>query len=149
MAAQIKGTETVLLAEDSDDDVFFMRRAWKSAEVTNPLQVVRDGQQAIDYIAGTGPYADRVRFPIPPVIILDLKLPLKSGHEVLQWIRSNPACKNSIVIFMTSSKEHSDVKKAYDYGLNAYLVKPSPGHELVEMLRAFKTFWLRFNVLAV
>ena len=139
------GFATVLLAEDNDDDVFFMRRAWKAAELENPLQVVRDGQQALDYFSGTGVYSDREKFPLPAVLLLDLKLPFRSGHEILRWLRSNPPRQKCIVIVLTSSSAVSDVSQAYLEGANAYLVKPAGGGKLAEMLRAFKAFWFDCN----
>src|SRR5687767_13747283 len=93
---------TLMLVEDSEDDIFFMKRAMKGAGITNPLQVMEDGQSTIDYLKGAGQYADREQFPLPSLILLDLKLPMKGGLEVLQWIREQSALETLVVIVMTS-----------------------------------------------
>ncbi|MDB6055993.1 MAG: putative response regulator, CheY [Verrucomicrobiales bacterium] len=136
---------TILLVEDSQDDVFFMNRACKKALVTNPINVAQDGQEAIDYLSGEGKFKDRKQFELPAVVLLDLKLPHKNGLEVLQWIRSRPQFKTLIVVLLTSSRENRDVEAAYKLGANAFLVKPSHFDHLVEMLKAFKVFWIDQN----
>lgn len=138
--------DPVLLVEDNEDDIFFFQRAWQLAGVPNPLVVVRDGQQAVDYLAGQGPFAQRDRHPLPGIVLLDLKLPFKNGHEVLRWIRANPACSRLVVVFLTSSRERSDVRQAYEAGANGYLVKPANTGQLTEMIRAFRAYWMDFNV---
>ncbi|MBI2949500.1 MAG: response regulator, partial [Verrucomicrobia bacterium] len=114
----------LLLVEDSEDDVFLMRRALKEADVINPLLVVEDGQEALDYLGGTGKYRDRTEYPLPAVVFLDLKLPYKSGHEVLKWIRQQKEFEALVVIVLTSSNEPYDLSKSYALGANSYLVKP-------------------------
>src|SRR6266567_7608257 len=94
-------TTTVLYAEDEDNDAFLARRAFKQAEVVNPLQIVRNGQQAVDYLSGTGPYASRREFPMPCLLLLDIKMPLKSGLEVLKWVREQPAFRTLLVVMFT------------------------------------------------
>lgn len=140
-------TDPVLLVEDNDDDVFFFQRAWQQAGVPNPLQVARDGQEAIDLLAGTGPYQGTERGAPPGIVLLDLKLPFRSGHEVLAWIREQPACRRCVVLFLTSSRESTDVRRAYEAGANGYLVKPASASQLTEMVKAFKAYWLDFNVI--
>ena len=139
------GSGTILLVEDNEDDVFFMKRALKNAEISNPLQVVADGQEAIDYLNGTGNFSNRSEYPFPCLVLLDLKLPIKNGHEVLQWIRGQPSCKNLVVIVLTTSREANDVQRAYGFGANAFLVKPSGAPELVEIVKSIKQFWLEHN----
>jgi CheY-like chemotaxis protein len=135
----------ILLVEDNDDDIFLMRRALKAARIANPLQVVEDGQQAMEYLAGNGQYADRTQFPFPAVVFLDLKLPMKSGLDVLDWIRKQPQFDNLIVLVLTSSSEPSDLKRAYSLGANSYLVKPPTAEQLLDLAKAFKWYWLEFN----
>lgn len=135
----------ILLVEDNEDDIFFMRRAAKSAAMENQLQVVTDGQQAVDYLQGAGKFSDRTQYPLPMLVLLDLKLPHKDGHEVLQWIREQPDLKTLIVIVLTTSREPSDIEKAYRLGANAYLVKPPGAPELIEIVTSLKQFWLRHN----
>jgi CheY-like chemotaxis protein len=135
----------ILLVEDNDDDIFLMRRALKGARIANPLQVVEDGQQAVDYLSGNGQYADRDQFPFPAVVFLDLKLPMKSGLDVLDWIRKQPQFDNLVILVLTSSSEPSDLKRAYSLGANSYLVKPPTAEQLLDLAKAFKWYWLEFN----
>jgi len=135
----------ILLVEDNEDDVFLMRRALKAAQISNPLQIVEDGKQAIDYLSGCGPYADRAQFPFPALVFLDLKLPIKGGLEVLDWIRKQPELDNLVVLVLTSSNEPSDLKRAYTLGANSYLVKPPTADQLLDLAKAFKWYWLEFN----
>jgi len=138
---------TILLVEDSPDDVFFLQRAFKRAEVKNALQVVKDGQQALGYLAGVGEYADREKFPLPCLVLLDLKLPYVPGLDVLKWIRSRTELQTLPVIIFTSSSERSDVDRAYRLGANSYLVKPSDAEQLVGLAKSFGDYWLKFNLL--
>src|SRR5689334_15264869 len=138
----------ILLVEDSEDDVFLMQRALKGAGITNPLYVVEDGQEAIEYLSGIGKYSDRDENPIPAIVFLDLKLPIKGGFDVLQWIRDNPELKSLVVVVLTSSNEPSDLKRAYGLGANSYVVKPPTATQLLELAKAFKWFWLEFNEFA-
>lgn len=140
--------DTILLVEDNEDDAFFMKQALKDAEIVNPLRTVEDGQQAIDYLSGRGPYADRQAHPLPMVVFLDLKLPLKSGHEVLQWIRSQPQFQKLVVIVLTSSNEPVDLNRSYQLGANSFVVKPPTPEQLLELAEAFKLWWLRQNRVA-
>ena len=135
----------ILLVEDNEDDVFLMQRALKAAAITNPLHIVEDGQLAIDYLSGNGPYSDRTKHPIPDIVFLDLKLPMKGGFEVLEWIRNNPALEKLVVVVLTSSNEPSDLKRAYGLGANSYVVKPPTATQLLDLAKAFKWYWLEFN----
>ena len=135
----------ILLVEDNEDDVFLMRRALKGAHVVNPLHVVEDGQEAVDYLAGTGRFADRERYPLPAVVFLDLKLPYLSGHDVLAWIRRQKEFESLVVIVLTSSNEASDLSRCYALGANSYLVKPPTPDQLEDLAKAFKWYWLEYN----
>ena len=134
-----------MLVEDNEDDVFLMKRALKAAAIKNPLHVVEDGQQAIDYLAGLGKFEDRAKYPLPSVIFLDLKLPIKSGMEVLSWLRHQPGMEQVVVLVLTSSSEPSDLKQSYKLGANSYLVKPPTVEKLLELAKACKGFWFEFN----
>jgi CheY-like chemotaxis protein len=136
---------TILLVEDNPDDVFFMQRAFKSLEIVNPLQVALDGQEAVDYLAGSGGFVDREKFPLPCLVLLDLKLPKKTGHEVLKWIRDNGHA-TLIVVALTTSREPRDIAEAYRLGANAYLVKPTNPTELTKLVATLRDFWIRLNV---
>jgi len=136
----------ILLVEDNPDDVYFMQRAFKMAAIQNPLQVAVDGQEAIDYLAGAGKFADRDMFPSPCLVLLDLKLPRKTGHEVLKWIRERPDFSSLIVIALTTSREPKDIAEAYRLSVNAYLVKPTSPAELANIMTKIRDFWIGLNV---
>lgn len=136
---------TVLLVEDNLDDADLIRHAFRKADVTNPLVVVDNGDKAIDYLLGREEYANRQRFPVPRLILLDLKLPRRSGIEVLSVIRTKDAVRHTPVVVLTSSNREDDIRKAYDAGANSYLVKPIGGDALLTMIRAISTFWINHN----
>jgi CheY-like chemotaxis protein len=119
----------ILLAEDDDNDVFFMRRALQKAQIEYPLHVVPNGQQAVDYLS------DLSQHPLPSIILLDLKMPFLDGFEVLQWIGSQPALKEIPVAVLTSSAEERDRRKAAELGAKAYFVKPPRPDTLQEIVR--------------
>lgn len=135
----------VLYAEDGEDDVFLMTRAFARTGITNPLTVVGNGQEAIDYLTGAGAYSDRQKHPLPCLMLLDLNLPQKSGLDVLKRIRSEPAVATLPVIVLTSSLQDTDIHRAYLQGANAYLVKPNKQEELTRMLENVRDFWLIQN----
>ena len=134
--------QAVLLAEDDENDVFFLQRALTQAEVAQPMHRVHDGEEAIDYLRGAGAYADRSKFPLPQLMLLDLKMPRKNGFEVLAWVRAQPGLKRLPIIVLSSSKEYADINRAYDLGANTYLVKPVKFENLLKMMEALNTFWL-------
>src|SRR5438874_11348590 len=101
----ISSTPPILLVEDDKNDVFFLRYAFEAAAIPNPLKVVEDGQQAIDYFAGKGKYGNRARFPFPCLVLLDLKLPVKMGLDVLRWVNEQPSLKTLLILVLTSSKD--------------------------------------------
>lgn len=136
---------TILLIEDDANDVFLMQRALRKAEVPNPLQVMGDGDEAVEYLSGQGRFADRSQHPLPVLVLLDLKLPRKSGLEVLQWLRQQSELKRLPVVVLTSSKEPNDVNKAYDLGANSYLVKPLGFDALLNLVRSLNVYWLSLN----
>lgn len=136
----------ILQIEDDPNDVFFLQRAMKKAGVLNPIQVATDGQQGIDYLKGTGKFSDRAQFPLPCLVLLDLKLPHVMGLDVLKWIRQQPGLA-LVVVMLTASGEETDIATAYQLGANGYLVKPSQAGKLEDMARAIKDFWLTHNTL--
>lgn len=138
-------SHTILLVEDNEDDAFFMQRALRDAGIGNPVRWVEDGQQAIDYLAGTGEFADRGANPLPMIVFLDLKLPFKTGHQVLEWIRQQPQFARLIVIVLTSSSEPIDLNRAYKAGANSYVVKPPNPEELSQLAKSFQLWWLQQN----
>src|SRR5436309_11125741 len=137
---------TILLAEDDQNDVILFQRAMDRASLsTDSLKVVQDGEQAISYLSGEGIYADRDLYPSPALLLLDLKMPRKSGLEVLSWVRKQPQHRYLIVVFLTSSNSAEDIRLAYEAGANSYLVKPVEFTEMVEMIRTIKSYWLEMN----
>ena len=138
--------KTILQIEDDSNDVFFFQRAMEKAGVANPIQVARDGQEAIDYLQGVGKFADREQFPLPALILLDLKLPLVMGLDVLKWIRQEAGLTVPIVL-LTASAQESDIAAAYCLGANGFLVKPSQSSVLVDIAKAIQNFWLTHNML--
>jgi two-component system response regulator len=138
--------KTILQVEDDPNDVFLLQHAMKKAQMTNPMQVASDGQEAIDYLSGAGKFADREQFPLPGLVLLDLKLPYVMGLEVLRWIREQPNTA-PVVIILTASAEDEDIASAYRLGANAFLTKPSEATKLQDIVRAIKDFWLTHNTL--
>lgn len=136
----------ILQVEDDPNDVFLLQHAMNKVGVKNPIQVASDGQQAIDYLKGTGKFVDREKFPLPCLVLLDLKLPYVMGLNVLKWIRQQPGAA-LVVIMLTASGEDEDIATAYRLGANAFLTKPSKASKLEEMAKAIKDFWLTHNTL--
>ena len=135
----------VLLAEDDPNDVFFLQHAFKEAGIRNPLLAVGDGQEAIEYLSGVGKFSDRNRFPFPGLLILDLKMPRKTGLDVLQWLRQEDELRCVPTIMLSSSAHPTDVEKAYRLGVNAFVVKPPGTSQRAELARMIKSFWLTLN----
>ncbi len=136
---------TILLVEDDPNDVLLIQRAFRKAKLISPVQVVKDGEAAVAYLTGQGSFADRQRYPMPVLIVLDLKLPRKSGLEVLAWLQQQPGLKRLPVVVLTTSKEAADINRAYDLGANSYLVKPVAFDALLEMVKTLGLYWLILN----
>ena len=132
----------VLLVEDNEDDVALVRRALSKGKVLNPLQVVRSGEEALEYLVGMGRYSNRSEYPVPELILLDLKLPGIDGFQVLRWIRQQPALRALRVVVLTSSNELCDATTAYQAGANSFLVKPVDFEEFVNITNAIQGYWL-------
>lgn len=139
-------TKTVLLVEDNQDDIFVMKMACQRTGIPHVLRVVTDGTMAIDYLSGKGEYADRTAHPLPDVVFLDIKMPKCDGHEVLKWIRSQPALKKLPVVMLTVSTQMSDVERAYELGVTSYLQKVSCLAEFGQGVRIILKYWLELNV---
>lgn len=136
----------LLLVEDDENDVFFLRRALQSAGATVQLHVATDGRQALDYLHGRNGFEDRARYPLPALVLLDLKVPYVSGLEVLRQIRADPKLRKLIVVVFTSSSLDSDVVQAYEIGANSFLVKPSRLEEQKEVASLIVRYWLQTNL---
>lgn len=134
---------TILLAEDSEHDAYLVKRALNRADIHSPIQVVSDGEEAVDYLEGKHKYADRQQYPLPTIALLDIKMPKKTGLEVLKWLRhnANDGLRRLPVIIMSSSSSQKDIDTAYELGVNAYLVKPHGFNQLIETLKTTTVFW--------
>ena len=135
---------SILLVEDEESDVFLMRWALSRAAVMNPVHVANDGREAIDYFEGAGRFANRNEFPLPCLVLLDLKLPYVMGLDVLKWIQQRPEAA-TIVIVLSSSAAKADIAAAYRLGAKGFLVKPPDANQLLAMVKAIKDFWLTQN----
>jgi CheY-like chemotaxis protein len=134
----------ILLVEDQEDDIFLIRKAFKRAEVPNPIHVVRDGEEAIEYLSGEGRFSNRDEHPLPEIILLDLKMPRRDGFQVLQWIRSQPGLSEIAVIVLTSSEQVWEINTAYSIGANSFLVKPGDFEDYKSLASVLQSFWLKF-----
>ncbi len=132
----------VLYVEDEEVDVLLMRLGFERAGIADRLAVVTDGQAAIDYLAGAGPYANREQHPLPCMVLLDLKLPRRSGFEVLRWIREHPKLKTVPVAILTSSGHERDLEQAEAIGVEDYIVKKAKIAQIAELAQNLKARWL-------
>src|SRR5687768_12908412 len=129
------------MCEDDPNDAMLIQRAFRKQNITNPVQLVENGDDAIAYLSGNGKYVDRLKYPLPKVILLDLKMPRKTGLEVLQWLKDHPEYQVIPTCVLTSSKEGKDIALAYKLGANCFLVKPCDFDGMQEMVRKLHDFW--------
>ena len=138
--------KTVLLVEDNSDDVFVMKMACQRSGIPHQLKVAEDGDAAVDYLSGAGKFKDRAAHPFPDVVFLDIKMPKRDGHEVLQWIREQPAMKNLPVVMLTGSVQPSDVDRAFELGVTSYLKKVACPAEFGQAVRIILKYWLDLHI---
>jgi CheY-like chemotaxis protein len=136
----------ILLVEDNRMDVELTLDAFNEAKLSNTIHIASNGQEALDYLFGRGQYADRKAYPIPNLILLDLKLPGIDGFEVLRQIKSTPVLKRLPVVILTSSKEEGDRALSYDHGANSYLVKPISFEGFLDVVKQINGYWFSLNV---
>jgi len=141
MGANAEVSKSILLVEDNPDDALFAKRAFAKVCPDARLNVARDGEMAVHYLSGTGEYQDRSRYPLPSLILLDLKLPRKSGLEVLEWLRSTPGLRDIPVMVLTSSSHPQDQQRARELGIVEYYVKPVATEAFLEMARSICQVW--------
>ena len=132
---------TVLLVEDDLSDIFLVKRAFKMARIQNPLQVVTDGEEAIQYLRGEGKYGDRTAYPLPKLIVMDIKMPRRTGFEVLEWVKGNHLLRCIPIIIVSSSDNPADINHAYESGVNAYMVKPVDFHKVEHLFHSITQYW--------
>ncbi|WP_374564010.1 response regulator [Ideonella sp.] len=140
--------KSILLVEDSIDDVTLTLRAFKRSHLMNPIEVARDGVEALDFLFARGAHAGRINEPLPTLILLDLKLPRLDGLGVLRTIRSTELTKLLPVVILTSSKEEQDLISGYSLGANSYVRKPVDFAEFLEAVRVLGIYWLALNHVA-
>jgi CheY-like chemotaxis protein len=138
---EVKG-QTILMVEDTPADALFLRYAFARARIQNPIEVVKNGVDALAYLEGAGLFADRKRYPPPIFILLDLKLPGMSGFEVLEWIRKTHKYHDIPVVIVTSSDKEEDRARSFKLGANAYFVKSLKIEDLVSLVRAAGGHWV-------
>ena len=136
----------VLLAEDNPNDVLLVRRAFQENRTANPIHAVGNGEEAIQYLAGEGPFADRAAYPFPALFLLDLKMPIKDGLEVLRWLHLHPEIPRKLpVVVLSSSELPNEMQLAYAMDIQACIVKPLSYPELREKIRILKEYWLDYE----
>jgi CheY-like chemotaxis protein len=140
---------TILHVEDDPNDVLLLEHACRKSGVSCNIQRVADGEEAIDYLEGTGEFADRDRFPWPQLILLDLKMPRLNGFDVLTWRRQNDKFKAIPIVIFSSSNHDLDVKRAYELGVNSYLMKPVSFDSLCDIVKTISDYWLTLNTVTL
>jgi CheY-like chemotaxis protein len=136
---------TILLAEDREDDIILIQRAFREGGIQYPLIVVRDGEEAISYLSGIGRYGNRELYPIPALFLLDLTLPVTDGFEVLRWIRIRPELKDLPVVVLTASDRIRDVNQAYRLGAHSFLVKSLDFLDAISLAKSISEYWLKLR----
>jgi CheY-like chemotaxis protein len=136
---------TILLVEDNEDDVVLIQRALRKGGIDAPVHVAWDGDEAIEYLSGTGKYQDSVHYPLPTVVLLDIRLPRRNGLEVLEWVKNHEALALLPVVMFTNSAEDVDIRQAYKLGANSYLKKPYTLSETTTLLQTVSAYWLDYN----
>jgi CheY-like chemotaxis protein len=136
--------QTILLVDDSENDMLLMLRAFKKADFDCPLREVYNGEQAIAYLAGEGIYNNRDDYPMPSIMLLDLNMPRKNGFDVLAWVRDQPHFNGLSIVILTASMRPEDVQRAFDLGASSFLLKPSNTSALTTMVQCLRD-WTRIN----
>lgn len=136
----------ILLVEDNPDDIEITKRAFRDAKILNKLYVVRDGQEAIDFLFHQGEYRDPVKFPTPGLVLLDINMPRMNGIEVLKRIKGEKALRALPVIMLTVSRRDKDIIESYDYGCNSFIQKPVEFDKFIELVRELGLYWGLHNI---
>lgn len=131
----------ILVAEDNAGDAFLLKRAFAKEGINAPMEFVENGEEAVGYLQGRGKFSDRSRFPLPKLLLLDLKMPGLDGFEVLEWLRNNRELRRIPALILSGSSLQEDVNKAHDLGANGYCVKPTGPEDMSELVRALAGFW--------
>jgi len=135
----------ILLVEDQEDDVVLIRKAFEKGQIMNPLFVVRSGEDAMAYLLGQGKYTNRAEYPLPDLMLLDIKMPGLDGFDVLRWVRAQTGFSSLLIVMLTSSDRVYDVNLAYKLGANSFLVKPLDFENYLQTCHVLKQYWLNMN----
>jgi len=135
----------ILLVEDCPDDLLLLQRFFSKAGLRNPVQSVPDGVEAMSYLLGRGPYADRKAYPEPNILLIDINMPRVNGLELMSWLRTQPDFEHIVAIALSGSAEQDEINRAYQMGANSYLLKPSASAELEKVINAFYQYWICSN----
>lgn len=133
--------QLILIVEDSESDIFFILRVMEQSGVLNPIYVVRDGNEAMAYLRGDGPYADREAYPIPGIVLLDLKMPDIDGFEILRWRRTQPQLQRTLMVALSSFDGVYAINLAYETGADTFLSKPLSADDILNLITAFENYW--------
>jgi len=137
--------QLILIAEDSEADIFFLLRVMDQAGVMNPIFVVRDGMEVMAYLKGTGKYADRVQYGVPGIVFLDLHLPEVDGFEILRSMRNNPQLNETLMVAVSSHDGVYAINLAYETGADTFLSKPLSAEDILNLITAFENYWQLMN----
>ena len=135
----------ILVVEDSQFDVELLQHAFRKAGLGRPMQIVRDGVDAMSYLLGIGEYADRDQHPAPNILIIDLNMPRFNGLELLTWLRTQPDLQHLLVVVLTGTGRQQDIDIAYRMGAKSYLVKPTQADEFQTLINSFYEYWIAHN----
>lgn len=142
---KIRKQISILLVEDDSNDILIIKSAIHKIKFNVLLKIIENGEDAIAYLSGDGQYNDRTQFPIPNLILIDLKLPRKSGHEILEWLGNQKELKRIPKIVLSSSLRSIDINRAYDLGVNSYLAKPSSFDSWLNIIKNIQSYWVQLN----
>jgi len=140
---EMSETAVILVVEDREDDILLICKAFEKTSLPNPVKIVPDGEEAIAYLSGEGKYSNRDEYPLPALVLLDLKLPRMDGFEVLTWIRKQEGIRGLPVVVLTSSSQLRDVNRAYELGANSFFVKEFDFQSSVELTKLLQRYWLQ------
>jgi len=135
----------ILLVEDQENDILLIRKAFEKGQILNPLFVVRSGEEAMAYLAGEGKFRNREEYPLPDLMLLDIKMPGLDGFEVLRWVRAQSGFSSLLIVMLTSSDRVFDVNQAYKLGANSFLVKPLDFENYLQTCHVLRQYWLNMN----
>ena len=133
------------MVDDSEDDILLVRKALEKGGVPNPVYCLRSGDEAISYLLGEGRFSNRAEYPLPELVLLDLKMPGTDGFEVLRWIRKQPGLGSMRVVVLSASNQMRDVNQAYQLGANSFMVKPMDFENFVELGKSLQSHWLHHS----